>query len=154
MAFSLSSFLSLSAFPFSYPLHQSRLGTIGVSACVPPPLSSDALALARLLCSALLLLLFPSQRCSNPFTHPSSGGAIRRVVQKLVATSAGLCLCFILFWDWNPVFISPLFVNGSDSGAWNGLAMGAARWDFLCFWTVGAFRDVRHIRECVWDLYE
>src|SRR5882757_9242044 len=96
MAFSPSSFLSRSPlFPFSSPLHRSRLGTIGVSACVPPSLSSDALALARLLCSALLPLLFPSRRCSNPLTHLPLGGAKRRVVQRLVTAST--VLCFVLF---------------------------------------------------------
>jgi len=93
--------------------------------------------------------LIPKPAMFEPI-HPS---IIRRrdkaCCLKARGHERGALLCFILLWDWIPVFISPFFVNGSDSGAWNGLAMGAARWDFLCLCTVGAFRDVRHIRESV-----
>lgn len=78
-------------------------------------------------------------------THPSTIGRRDKAYgPKARGHERGALFCFILFWDWNTVFISPLFVDGSDSGAWNGLAMGAARWDFLYLCTVGAFWGVRH----------
>lgn len=110
-------------------------------------LSSDALALARLLCSALLSYLSYSQashvRTHEPTHHRAARKACRPKARGHEPGALSFVLfCFVLFCSvlfLDPVFISPLFVEGSDSGAWNGLAMGAAIWNFLCFWAVGAF---------------
>lgn len=105
MAFSLSSFLSLSAFPFSSPLHQSRLGTIGVSACVPLQRCSRSLVFSA------LISYFSYSQASDVRTHspPSIGRRERRVVQRLVATSA--VLCFVLFcFGIGSLFLSHRFL--------------------------------------------
>lgn len=161
MALSPLSFLSRSPlFPFSSPLHRSRLGTIGVSVCVPLSLSSDAFALARLLCSALLPLLFPNQQCSNQLTHLPLGGAKRRVVQRLVATSTVLCFvlfalfCFF-FYIIETLFLSHRFLlRGLIPARGMGWLWVPLDGYFLCFWTVGAFWGVCVRRQCVRDLYE
>jgi hypothetical protein len=157
MAFSPSSFLSRSPlFPFSSPLHRSRLGTIGVSACVPPSLSSGALALARLLCSPTSLISKPAM--FEPTHPPTIGRREKACGPKARGHEQGVLFCFIcftlffLFFYWNPVLSHRFLLRGLIPARGMGWLRVPLDGYFLCFWTVGALGCAR--RQCVQDLYE
>ena len=148
MALSPSSFLSRSPlFPFSSPLHRSRLGTIGVSVC--SSLSSDALALARLLCSALLSYLSYSQ-ASDVRTHsPTYHWAARKGVWSKGSWPRARCfVLFYLFYCFFFYIIETLFLShrfllrGLIPARGMGWLWVPLDGYFLCFWTVGAFWSV------------
>ena len=134
--------LSLSAFSFFFSTasvpsgHHWRFGVF-----LPLQRCSRARS-SSLLCSALLPLLFPNQQCSNQLTHLPSGGAKRRVVQRLVATSA--VLCFVLFcFRIGTLFLSHRFLlTGLIPARGMGWLWVPLDGYFLCFWIVGAFWGV------------
>lgn len=94
---------------------------------------SPAMLSRSLVFSALLSYLSYSQT-SDVRTHsPTHHLAARKGVWSKGSWLRARCFVlfylfyFVLFFLLKPCFISPHFAEGSDSGAWNGLAMGAAR---------------------------
>jgi len=125
-------------------------------------LSSDALALARLLCSALLSYLSYSQAGDVRTHSPTYHRAARKGVWS--KGSWPRARCFVLFYlfysvsffffDWNPVLSHRFLLRGLIPAHGMGWLLVPLDGYFLCFWTVGAFRGVCVRRWCVQDLYE
>lgn len=147
--------LSLSAFSFFFSTASVPSGhhwRFGVRSSIPLQRCSRARS-SSLLCSALLPLLFPNQRCSNPLTHPPLGGAKRPVVQRRVATSTVLyfvlsvLLSFGVFFYWNPVLSHRILLRGLIPAREMGWLWVPLDRYFLCFWTIGALWGVCVFRD-------